>query len=69
MPPSAMTVCALPSSDLHTSPTDSARRGRLDGRPQAGAAGADDQDVVRVGLDVVHARRSPASLRTGWPGR
>ena len=49
-----MTVWALPSSDLQTSPTLAPAVGRLDRRPQAGAAGADDEDVVGVAL----ARRS-----------
>jgi hypothetical protein len=44
MPPSAMTVCALPSSDLQTRPTGARRRG-LDGGAQAGAAGADHDHV------------------------
>ena len=59
MPPSAMTVWALPSSDLQTSPTDDAGRRRLDGGPQAGAAGADDQDVVLVGLDSLRHLEDP----------
>ncbi len=46
MPPSAITVCALPSSDLQTRPTFAPLRGRLDGGAQAGAAGADDEHVV-----------------------
>ena len=52
MPPSAMTVWALPSSDLQTRPTETPGGGRLDGGPQPGAAGADDQDVVFVRLVV-----------------
>ena len=50
MPPSAITVCALPSSDLQTTPTRRALRQRFDGRAQARAARADDQNVVLVGL-------------------
>ena len=50
MPPSAMTVCALPSSDLQTRPTEHALGGGLDGRAQPGAARADDEDVVLVCL-------------------
>ena len=70
-PPSAMTVWALPRSDLHTRPTLRPGRLRLDRRPQARAAGADDQDVVRVGRgssgsvgDTV-----PRPPRSGSPGR
>ncbi len=47
-----MTVCALPSSDLQMSPTDAPVDGRLDGGAQPGAARADDDDVVLVGLDA-----------------
>ena len=49
MPPSAITVWALPSSDLQTSAVRAPWRGRLDRRPQPGAAGADDDDVERRG--------------------
>ena len=56
MPPSAMTVCALPSSDLQIRPTDTPAFGRLDGGAQAGAAGADDEDVVGVGCVSRHQR-------------
>ena len=48
MPPSAITVCALPSSDLQISADRDAGIGRFDGRAQAGAAGADDEHVVGV---------------------
>ena len=54
MPPSAMTVCALPSSDLQTRPTDTPARRRLDRGAQAGAAGADDEHVVLVRLVLGH---------------
>ena len=54
MPPSAMTVCALPSSDLQTTAVRAPLLAGLDGRPQPGAAGADDDDVVRVLLDLHH---------------
>ena len=46
MPPSAITVCALPSSDLQTTPTRRALRQRFDRRAQSGAAGADHQNIV-----------------------
>ena len=52
MPPSAMTVCALPSSDLQIEPDRDAGGRRGDGGAQPGAAGADDQDVVLEGLVV-----------------
>ena len=52
-PPSAMTVWALPSSDLHTRAVRCPRSLGLDGGPQPGPAGADDDDVVVVGLVVV----------------
>ena len=50
MPPSAITVCALPNSDLQTIAVRSAVLARLDGGAQAGAAGADDDDVVRASV-------------------
>ena len=50
MPPSAMTVWALPRSDLQIEADRHALRGGLDGRAQPGAAGADDDDVVLVRL-------------------
>ena len=49
-PPSAMTVCALPSSDLQTSPTSAPAALRRDRRPQPGPARADHEDVVRARL-------------------
>ena len=55
MPPSAMTVCALPSSDLQTSAVRGAVPRGLDRRAQPGAAGADDDDVVVVRLVLGHA--------------
>ena len=42
IPPSAITVCALPSSDLQTTPTLAPCAESFDGRTQSGAAGADD---------------------------
>ena len=50
MPPSAMTVWALPRSDLQMSAVLTPWRGGLDGRAQPRAAGADDEDVVLVRL-------------------
>ena len=64
MPPSAMTVWALPRSDLHTRPTDTPGRGSFDGGPQPGAAGPDDQDVVLVRLVLGHAQRILQSVQT-----
>ncbi len=40
MPPSAITVCALPSSDLQIKPDSDARRRRFDRGAQSGAATA-----------------------------
>ena len=54
MPPSAMTVCALPSRDLQMTAVRRPRLG-LDDGPQAGAAGADDDDVVVVGFVFGHS--------------
>ena len=51
-PPSAITVCALPSSDLQTSAVRAPRSGGRDRRAQPGAAGADHDHVVVVALDV-----------------
>ena len=50
MPPSAMTVCALPRSDLQMRAVLHPGRARLDGRAQPRAARPDDEDVVLVGL-------------------
>ena len=52
-PPSAMTVWALPRSDLHTERGPLPELSGFDGGAQARAAGADDDDVVVVGLEVV----------------
>ena len=56
MPPSAITVCALPSSDLQTRPTETPAGGGFDRRAQSCAAGADDEHVVFVSLVVGHQR-------------
>ena len=70
-PPSAMTVWALPRSDLQTSPTSAPAASRLDRGPQPGAAGADDEDVVRADLGSAIAAIASASSppRSGSPGR
>ena len=65
MPPSAITVCALPSSDLQMSPTETPLVRRLDGRAQAGAAGADDEHVV--GRSVLDAGIRGSSSRSSTP--
>ena len=64
MPPSAITVCALPSSDLQTRPTVTPARRGLDGGAQPGAAGADDEHVV---LDVVWILRLIREILQSWP--
>ena len=53
-PPSAITVCALPEQRLADEPDGDARRRRLDRGAQPGAAGADDEHVVLVGLILGH---------------
>ena len=55
MPPSAMTVCALPSSDFLITATLAPFGRCLDGGAQAGAAGADDEDVVVENWIISHA--------------
>ena len=69
MPPSAITVCALPSSDLQT--TAGARTGLVGGDrgPQTGAAGADHDDVVRVALHAALRRRRTSRCRSSGAGR
>ena len=54
MPPSAMTVCALPSSDLQMRATLAHALGGRDGGPEPRAAGADHEDVV-VEPPMTHA--------------
>ncbi len=55
-PPSAMTVCALPNSDLEmTAVRLPAWRASIAAR-RPGAAGADHYDVVRESFDVSHDR-------------
>ena len=63
MPPSAMTVWALPRSDLQMSAVFAPMRGRLDRGAQSGAAGADDEDVVLVRLVRFSAIRRRSSGR------
>ena len=48
MPPSAITVCALPSSDLQTSAVRAPAADGRDRGSQPGAAGADHEHVVVV---------------------
>ena len=54
MPPSAITVCALPSSDLHTRPTFTPCGRGGNGGAQARAAGADDEHIVIYGFVLGH---------------
>ncbi len=61
MPPSAMTVCALPNSDLQMMAMRLPCCARLDGGAQPGAAGADHDDVVGVPFEVGHSTRSFAA--------
>ena len=56
-PPSAMTVWALPSSDLQTRPTSAPAALASIAARRPGPAGADDEDVVRAGLRLRWARR------------
>ena len=55
MPPSAITVCALPNNDLQMIGGPHALLAGRDGGPQPGATGPDDQDVVAVFLVIGHA--------------
>ena len=54
MPPSAITVCALPSKRLADEADRDASRGSFDRGAQAGAAGADDQHVVAIRVRRAH---------------
>ena len=59
MPPSAITVCALPSSTLQTTPTAGAAEPSASmARAQAGAACADDQDIVLVSFVSCRSQES-----------
>ena len=63
-PPSAMTVCALPNSDLEMIAVRLAGQPGLDGGAQAGAAGTDDDDVVRVPLIMSrHVQSAPQLMK------
>ena len=55
-PPSAMTVWALPRSDLHTSAVRAPSCACLDGGTKPGAAGADDEDVEVVAFGLGHQK-------------
>ena len=61
-PPSAMTVWALPSSDLQTRPDVHPGLLRLDRGPQTGPTGTDDEDVVWPDLE----RRRTGSRSRTW---
>ena len=50
MPPSAMTVCALPSRDLHTKAVFAPCAEASTAGAQARTAGADNDDVVFMGF-------------------
>ena len=54
MPPSAMTVCALPNSDLQMIAVRRPGLVRLDRGAQPRPAGADDDDVEVVALVLTH---------------
>ena len=58
-----MTVCALPSSDLQTTPTLRRCR-RFDGCSQPRATRADDQHVIGEPLEFVHLKESPVVPNT-----
>ena len=54
-PPSAITVWALPNSDLVTTATRRPALARLDHRSQSCAAGTDHDHVVLVPFELNHA--------------
>ena len=58
VPPSAITVCALPNSDLQMIAVRLPALAGLDRRAQPGAAGADHDDVV---AGAVRSRRGHLS--------
>ena len=64
MPPSAITVCALPSSDLQIEADRDAGRRRLDRGAQPGAAGADDEHVVVRSVWYVRHQKILQSVQT-----
>ena len=59
IPPSAITVCALPSSDLQMTPTDTPMDDASMAARRSRAAGADHQHVIRVRLVFGHSENSP----------
>ena len=66
MPPSAMTVCALPSSDFVTTPTFAPCADASMAARKPGAAGADDEHVVfddGMIMDDMHASEQPVKSR------
>ena len=56
-PPSAMTVCALPNSDLEMIAVFLPLQPRLDRRAQPGAARADDHHVISEAVDIARRRQ------------
>src|ERR1700760_2646133 len=54
IPPSAITVCALPRSDLHTRPTETPPAEASMAAPSP--AGADHQHVVLARLELRHQK-------------
>ena len=59
MPPSAMTVWALPSSDLRNHSDGDAGGGSFNGGAQSGAARADHQHVVVSASGIRPLKNSP----------
>ena len=62
-PPSAITVWALPNSDLEMTATFLPSEPGLDGGPQARPAGADHHDVVRMAFDVLSHLSGPQLMK------
>ena len=56
IPPSAITVCALPSSDLRNHADADAGGGGFDRGAQARASRADHQNIMFEGLIIRHQR-------------
>ena len=56
MPPSAMTVCALPSSDLQTIPTETPAAAASMAARKPGAASSDHQHIMVMSLVFGHQR-------------
>ena len=64
MPPSAITVWALPSSDLQTRPTETPAAEASIAARRPGAAGADHQHVVLAASDSSAIRGSSSRSRS-----